>query len=240
MRKIACVGLLMVVGLVACAAPQGSQPSAEIGALAKQWEASLNSGDIEGIVSLYTEDCRLMPPNAPAAQGHDAVRADFGAMIAAGLTGTLDTTEAFESGDLGYRVGVYALKAPDGSVVDRGKYIETWKKTGGKWQISNDIWNSDNPPGPAGQLMFMTHNVEDGDHWLDAWHSSNDRQKMFAAAGVPDVKTFQNPDNPTQVGILVDVTDMGAMMTLLNSEEGAAAKKADGVIESTMTTYVVK
>ncbi len=239
MKKIEYAVLLMVMFLAACA-PQGSQNSSEIADLAKQWEASLNSGDVEAIAALYAEDCRVMPPNAPAAMGRDAVRADFGAMIAAGLTGSLPTTEAFESGDLGYRAGVYTLNAPDGSVVDSGKYIETWKKIGGKWLITNDIWNSDNPPAPAGQLMFMTHDVEDGDHWLDAWHSSNSRQEMFAASGVPSVTTFQNPDNPTQVGILVDVADMGAMMAFLESEEGAAAKKADGVIDSTLTAYVAK
>lgn len=239
MKKIEYAALLMVMVLAACA-PQGSQNSSEIVDLAKQWEASLNSGDVEAIAALYSEDCRIMPPNAPAAMGRDAVRADFGAMIAAGLTGSLPTTEAFESGDLGYRTGVYTLNAPDGSVVDSGKYIETWKKIGGKWLITNDIWNSDNPPGPAGKLMFFSHDVKDFDHWMAAWTGEGSRHELFAAHGASNVKIFQNPGAPNQIGILVDVVDMDAMKAMLESEEGAAAKAEDGVIDATMTAFVAK
>jgi uncharacterized protein (TIGR02246 family) len=240
MKKIEYAALLMVVCLMACAAPQGSMPSVEIEALGAQWQQSLNSGDVEAVASLYSEDCRVMPPNAALAMGRDAVRSDFGAMIAAGMTSSLETIEAVESGDSGHRVGVYTLMGPDGSVVDRGKYIETWKKIDGSWQITNDIWNSDNPPAPAGQLMFFSHDVKDFDHWLAAWTGPNSRHELFAAHGAPSVKVFQNAENSNRIGILVDVVDMEAVQAMLESEEGATAKAEDGVIDETMKVYAAR
>jgi len=120
--------LLMIVAVTACA-PQGSRESSEIAAAADRWEEALNAGDLDGVVSLYAEDCRLLPPNGEMAQGHDAVRADFGKMIAAGLKGELETIEAVVAADIGYRVGTYVLAAPDGTEVDRGKYIEVWRRS---------------------------------------------------------------------------------------------------------------
>ena len=131
--------LLVIVGVAACApAPQGSQDSPEISAGSKAWNEALNAGDIESIVAMYTEDARILPPNAEIAQGHDAVRKIFGSMIDAGLGGTLATMEATEAGDIGYRVGTYVLETADGTVVDKGKYIETWRLVDGSWKISND------------------------------------------------------------------------------------------------------
>jgi uncharacterized protein (TIGR02246 family) len=126
-------------------AGQASREGTEITALAKEFENALNAGDVEGIAALYADDCRLLPPNAEMTQGKEAVRAIFGGMIAAGLKGTLDTVEAVVTGKVGYRVGRYELKSPDGVVADQGKYIEIWRKIDGEWKIVNDIWNSDLP-----------------------------------------------------------------------------------------------
>ena len=159
MRGLCLATLLLMVVAVACAqpAPQASpevavkaQASPELADNAAAWEESLNAGDIDSLVAMYAEDARLLPPNAEMAQGHDAVRDAFGGMIAAGLTGSLETTEAMVAADIGYRIGTYTLYGPDGSQADRGKYIETWREVGGEWKISADIWNSDLPAaGPA-------------------------------------------------------------------------------------------
>ena len=154
MRGLRLAALLMMVVVIACAppAPQESpavaveaQESPDLAAKAGAWEQKLNAGDIEGIVALYAEDARLLPPNAEMTQGHDAIRDVFGGMIEAGLTGSLATTEAMAAADLGYRVGTFILQAPEGSTVDRGKYIEVWRKAGDEWKMTADIWNSDLP-----------------------------------------------------------------------------------------------
>lgn len=231
--------LLVIAVLVSCApAPQGSQDSPEIVAASKAWNEALNAGDVESIVALYTEDARVLPPNAEVAQGHDAVRQIFGSMIDAGLGGTLATLEATAAGDIGYRVGTYVLETADGTVVDKGKYIETWRLVDGSWKISNDVFNSDLPVATSGgTTLAITHEVEDADRWLAAWQGEGSRHELFAEHGAPRVRVFQSSENPNHVGLLIDVEDMEALQALLASPAGAQAKAEDGVKDATMAVF---
>jgi ketosteroid isomerase-like protein len=223
----------MVVA-VACA-PPAAQESPEIAANAEAWEQNLNAGDLDSLVAMYAEDARLLPPNAEMAQGLDAVRAAFGSMIDAGLTGSLQTTEAMVAGDIGYRIGTFSLQAPDGSTVDRGKYIETWRQVGGEWKISADIWNSDLPvAGAAGMTIAITHEVGDPEKWLAAWQGPESRHALFAEHGAPHVRVFQGTENPNLTGLLVDVADVEAFHAMLQSPEGQAAAAEDTVDFSTL------
>jgi ketosteroid isomerase-like protein len=230
------IAVLMIFAVAACApAPQGSHDSPEISAAAKAWNEALNAGDIESIVALYTEDARILPPNAEIAQGHDAVRKIFGGMIDAGLGGTLGTIEATAAGDIGYRVGTYVLETADGTVADKGKYIETWRLVDGSWKISNDVYNSDLPAmAPTGTTLVITHEVEDSDRWLAAWQGENSRRELFAEHGAPSVRVFQSPENPNLTGLLIEVEDMEALQALLSSDAGKDAKAEDGVKDATM------
>jgi ketosteroid isomerase-like protein len=219
----------MIVVVVACA-PPASHESPELAARGDAWEQNINAGDLDGLVALYTDDARLLPPNAEMAQGHDAVRASFSGMIDAGLTASLTTVEAVVAGDIGYRIGTYSLEAPDGSMVDSGKFIDTWRQVGGEWMISTDIWNSDLPAGgPTGTTLAIAHQVGDPERWLAAWQGPDSRRALFAEHGVAQVRVFQSPENPNLTGLLVDVTDMEAFHTFLDSEAGRAAAAEDTV-----------
>ena len=87
-------------------APPPADPSV-LSSQTEAWEAALNAKDIDGLVALYTSDARLLPPNAEKTSGEDAVRAIFGGMIDAGLSGDLTRVVAKVSGDMGYDVGTY-------------------------------------------------------------------------------------------------------------------------------------
>ena len=41
------------------------------------WDKAHNSGDIEGLMSLYTDDAVRIPPNKPALVGKEAIRSLF-------------------------------------------------------------------------------------------------------------------------------------------------------------------
>jgi ketosteroid isomerase-like protein len=222
LRRPHLVVLALLITFAACA-QQGAQPSSTIEAFAGQWETALNAGDVDGIVALYTDDCRIMPPNSPAVTGHEAARAEFASMIDAGLGIQLKT--------------IAALNAPDGAVIDRGKYIEVWRNVNGAWKIADDIWNSDMPAAAAGATMIVTHEVKDFDHWLAAWQGEHSRHEMFAENGVPGTRLFQSMDDPNTVAVLMDVADMDAMQALLSSPEAETAEAEDGVKTSTMKAY---
>jgi len=231
------VASLLIVVTLACA-PTGSQPSSELAGMDQQWEAALNSGDMDALVAMYTEDARLLPPNAPLAQGRAAVQASFQGMMDDGLKGELETVEARVAGDMGYRLGTYVIIAPDGSAVDRGKYIETWRNEGGTWRISNDIWNSDMPPaGSDATTLVITHEVEDAGRWLAAWRGENSRHQLFAEHGVAKARMFQNPDKPNTTAVVFDVADMAAFDAFMASPAVAAAKKEDGVKDKTLRVF---
>lgn len=231
--RLGLLAILAMFGLGACA-PQAANDSSGLIAQSARWDEALNSGNLDQLVALYTPDCRLLVPNAPMASGSEAVKAEFGKMVAAGLTGKLDTVETTVAGDVGYHLGTYSVFAPDGTTVDRGKFIEVWRKTAVGWQIADDIWNSDLPEGAATTYVSITLEVKDKNRWLAAWSGPNSRKAMFAEHGVGNVRVFESPDDPKRVGLLVEVKDMEAFMAFTTSAATQAAKAEDGVIERTL------
>ena len=234
------LSLLIVMAAGCGQGYQAADPSA-ITARSDAWEEALNAGDVDALVALYTSDARIMAPNEPTAIGSDAVRAVFGGMVDAGLGGTLTSVEASVAGDIGYNVGTYALKAGD-ETVDTGKFIEIWKRdSDGEWRISSDIYNSDAPAAGGGAErthLMIVHEVEDGEHWMNAWRGENSRANDFMANGAAHVHTLRNADNPNLTGLIVSVEDMDAIQAFLTSEEGAAAAEADGVDLDDITVLV--
>ena len=78
------------------------------------------------------------------------------------------------------------------------------------------------------------HDVKDTAHWL----ASPKREEVFGPLGVTNIRTFVNPQNPTQVAVLMDVADMDAVMALMQSEAGAEAMAYDGVLAETLVLLV--
>lgn len=224
---------LTIVALAAGAPLAAEDDSARIRAGSAVWEDALNAGELDALVALYTEDARVMPPNAAAGQGLDAVRESFGAMIDAGLGGELTTVTAATAGDIGHHVGTYEITAA-GAVVDRGKFVEIWRREGDAWKIAADIWNSDMPAAAPQTLLIGTHKVADPKRWLAAWQRPDGRRADFAAHGAPGVRVFQSPQDPNLTGLVVEVADMEALNAWLASEDGARAKAEDGVIDETL------
>ena len=234
MKKLIAVFPLLMI-LVGCNQAAAPGDPSEITARSAEWDAALNGKDVDALAALYTDDVRLMAPNQAMTVGQDGVRAEFGGMIEAGLSVKLTSIEASVSGSMGHNVGTYALSAGD-TVVDVGKFIETWERgDDGAWRISNDIYNSDNPPaGSDNEHLVIIHEVNDADHWLAAWRGDDSRRALFEANGAAHVHTFTNPDNPHQAALVISVSDMAALSAMLESEEGMASADADGVRRDTL------
>jgi hypothetical protein len=78
------------------------------------------------------------------------------------------------------------------------------------------------------------HDVKDADHWL----ASPRRDEFFGSLGVTNVRTFVNPDQPTQVAVLMDVADLDTLMVAMQTESGVAAMAHDGVLPETLVLLV--
>ena len=113
-----------------------------------QWSAAAGVKDFEKIVSFYSNDAVVMPPNAPRATTKEAIRTIWKDLLTdASISWKTKEVEVAQSGDLAYSSGTYevTLNDPTGTPVkDRGKYLEVWKKQAdGTWKCVMDMWNSD-------------------------------------------------------------------------------------------------
>ena len=82
--------------------------------------------------------------------------------------------------------------------------------------------------------VFTHHDVKDTDSWL----ASPRREEFFGPLGVTNIRTFVDPENPTRVGVLMDVADMDAVTAALDTEDAAAAMEGDGVIAESLVVLV--
>ena len=82
--------------------------------------------------------------------------------------------------------------------------------------------------------VIAHHDVKDKDHWL----ASPKREEVFGPLGVTNIRTFVNPQNPTQVAVLMDVADMDVVMAAMQNKEMAEAMAYDGVLPETLVILV--
>ena len=78
------------------------------------------------------------------------------------------------------------------------------------------------------------HDVKDTEHWL----ASPRREEFFGPLGVTNIRTFVDPQNPSRVGLLMDVSDMDAVMAAMQTEAAAEAMEYDGVLADTLVILV--
>ena len=78
------------------------------------------------------------------------------------------------------------------------------------------------------------HDVKDTDHWL----ASPKREEVFGPLGVTNIRTFVNPQNRTQVAVLMDVADMDAVTAAMETPALAEAMDYDGVLPETLVLLV--
>jgi uncharacterized protein (TIGR02246 family) len=126
----------------------------EIMTLAQQFGKAVANQDVDELVGFYTEDARMLPPNAPMIQGRDGLRAIFREYFDAGMKSLeLETVDVLEDGQLAVEVGRYVMgiqPLAGDPVEDRGKYIAVYRRQpDGALKIAADTFNSDHPA-PSG------------------------------------------------------------------------------------------
>jgi uncharacterized protein (TIGR02246 family) len=156
-----------MIALAACAqsAPPATNRAADeaaIRAADAAWFKAEGAGDADGKAVLYAEDAVWSAPGAPAVRGHVAIlehfKKDAADMTAAGLVSKIGpTTDVGVSGDLGWAFGTYTVTDKSGATVEAGKYLTVLQRKDGKWQIIQDMYNSDAvPAAPAAPTPAAT------------------------------------------------------------------------------------
>ncbi len=116
-----------------------------------QYSSSLNSGDLDAWLSLWTEDGVAMPPGEPSVIGKDRIRERNKAVLdrftfSMGIT----NEEVGVAGDWAFARGTYKAtltpKAGGEAIVVDGKYMSILQRQAdGSWKIHRDIFNSNVP-----------------------------------------------------------------------------------------------
>jgi hypothetical protein len=82
--------------------------------------------------------------------------------------------------------------------------------------------------------VIAYHDVKDKDHWL----ASPKREEFFGPLGVTNIRTFVDPENPSRVGLVMDIPDLDAVMGAMETEAAAEAMAHDGVLPETLVILV--
>lgn len=112
----------------------------------ERFQEAIRAADSGTMPSLYTSDAKILPPNADAVSGADAIEQYWRSFFELGIAGAQPVTqEVIPMGEYALEVGKYSLLSRDGSPVDRGKIMVLWKIEGGAWKMHRDTWNSSVP-----------------------------------------------------------------------------------------------
>ncbi len=107
---------------------------------------AFNSGDTEGLASLYTDEGQILPPGSDVVTGKLGVQGFWQALLEMGIkSAKLETLELNECTDTAVEVGKYTLGGEDNQVLDQGKYIVIWRQEDGQWKLHRDIFNTSIP-----------------------------------------------------------------------------------------------
>ncbi len=152
------VSLMLVFLVAGCAAPPPAAPpvdaaaiKAEITKIDEGFMAAVAARDTAFLRNYYAEDSRLLAPNAPRADGIEAVMAgwrEFLAIPGLALTGECQDVIVSQAGDMAIDLGTYRMMmtGPKGAPIeDHGKYVTVFKRTDAGWKSIVDTYNSDVP-----------------------------------------------------------------------------------------------
>ena len=113
-----------------------------------QYASSLNSGDVDRWISLWTEDGVQMPPGSPPVVGKEQIRTEMKATLDRfAFDFTVLTEEVRATGDWAFSRGLYkaTLRPREGgtAILVDGKYMSILQRQAdGSWRIHRDIFNS--------------------------------------------------------------------------------------------------
>lgn len=153
----ACAIICALSFLMACNTSKKQEPDLEqirnqIASKNAVWSESVSRYDFTTVLSIYTDDATIMPPNLPMIRGFQQIKVYYDRMPARGIriTNTIFTTLDITLKDsTAYEIGQYSMdiERPNiPTISDTGKYSTIWKlQTNGTWKIYVDCWNSNKP-----------------------------------------------------------------------------------------------
>jgi uncharacterized protein (TIGR02246 family) len=139
--------MFAIVGVIGLTMPVAAEDvRAAIDQANAQIVEAFKAGDAAAIAANYTEDGKMLPPDATEVAGRAAIQQFWQSWLDDGLKNlTLEAIEVEAEGDLAYEVGNFSIEAPaenDAMATATGNYLVVWKRASGDdWQLHVDTWN---------------------------------------------------------------------------------------------------
>lgn len=137
------LALVALGSLAACERTPAPEPFPQ--SAADSWLGSFNGGDVDGLMLIYSDDARVLPPEEPPISGHDAIQSFWRDYQPGQVRIALGEVESRRIGDFWFREGDYTAMFPDEGEPRVGKFIELWKKEGNNWLLYRQMWNRNAP-----------------------------------------------------------------------------------------------
>ena len=137
----------MIVTSIVCAQEQQQVVKQAIEKSNQVYGEAFIKGDSTLFIDRYTRDAWIMNPGAPSLKGATAA-ATFYTIAYHQMqirNVILKTGEVVACGDFASETGTFELRDSRNAVLDKGKYLVLWKRTGSGWKMHRDSFNSDGP-----------------------------------------------------------------------------------------------
>ncbi len=128
--------------------PDMTAIKAEIQALETEWAAADIAGDVNKLMSYYSDDAVSMGGGTPMAVGKAAIQKEMEESFAkrpAGTSVKYEVMDVFGNENVVTETGKITRMDASGKVTSTGKYMAIWEKRDGKYVCIRDIGNDDKP-----------------------------------------------------------------------------------------------
>lgn len=113
----------------------------------KQWDQALNQGNIDKLVSFYTESATVSPGNGAVLSGHEDIRSLFGGFIENSVHNhQIRTVDVMADDKQITQLGHWQAEGvnAEGQAISFGGVLVTVLKqnAAGKWELQSHVWNA--------------------------------------------------------------------------------------------------
>ena len=104
------------------------------------------TGDTAFLNNIFTQDAKVFAPNSDVVTGHANIIDVNSQWVNYGIKEFTEETTAFY-GNEDYLIdeGTYYLSYGKDNAIDKGKYLNVWKKENGDWKMFTNMWNTSLP-----------------------------------------------------------------------------------------------
>jgi len=116
-----------------------------------EWDRLFNDRDVTKLVALYAEDAVSMPYNYQTVKGKTSIRNEFEKFLGQNTFARHETfpEEILTADDFSIEraryIMTYTPMNTTNRIVETGRHVICRKRQDGKWLITWEIWNSDQP-----------------------------------------------------------------------------------------------